>query len=50
MHCKAHCDGTWVPAPFPAPMANALLAYADTEEIRSALREALEFGAADRSP
>ncbi|MFN0008096.1 MAG: acyl-CoA thioesterase [Planctomycetota bacterium] len=46
VHCKANRNGSWVPAPFPAPMLKALLAYADTEEIRSALRDGMEFGAA----
>jgi enediyne biosynthesis thioesterase len=46
VHCKVRRNGAWVPAPFPAPMVSALMHFADTDELRAALREALEFGAA----
>lgn len=43
VHCKAWHGGAWVPEPFPAELCRALLAFADTDELRGALGEAIEF-------
>jgi enediyne biosynthesis thioesterase len=43
--CKRSVNGSWVPAPFPPSIVRALLEYADSEELRGNLREALEFQA-----
>ena len=43
IHCKARTNGEWVPAPFPAALLRALLEFADTDEVRRGLLEALEF-------
>jgi len=43
VHCKSRRGGEWVPTPFPTAMIRALLDFADSEELRLALLEALEF-------
>lgn len=43
VHCKARIDDAWVPAPFPVPLLVALLDFADTDDLRSALKDAIEF-------
>jgi len=43
VHCQARRADSWVPVPFPAALARALLAFAEGEELKTALREALEF-------
>ena len=43
IHCKVPREGTWVPAPFPRELVRALLDFADTDELRSALADSLEF-------
>ena len=46
VHCKVRRGDEWIPAPFPAPLLRALYAFADTDELRAGLTEALEFLAA----
>lgn len=41
--CKKSVNGTWVPAPFPPSMVRALLTYADSDDLRASLAEALDF-------
>jgi enediyne biosynthesis thioesterase len=43
VHCKSRRDGVWVPSNFPSSLIRALQHFADTEELRRALQEALEF-------
>jgi enediyne biosynthesis thioesterase len=41
--CKRKNGSTWVPAPFPAALARALLRYAEGETLRQRLQEVLAF-------
>ena len=43
VHCKARRNGVWVPANFPIELVQALQSFADTDELREALRESLEY-------
>ena len=43
VHCKSHVGDAWVPAPFPIPLLVALQKFADTEELRAALKDAIDF-------
>jgi enediyne biosynthesis thioesterase len=43
VHCKARVNGQWVPSPFPVALDQALLQFADTDELKAALRDAIEF-------
>jgi acyl-CoA thioesterase FadM len=43
VYCKALRHGEWVAAPFPPGLVRALQRYADTEELQSALADALAF-------
>jgi enediyne biosynthesis thioesterase len=49
VHCKMLRGAGWFPAPFPAPLSRALLSFADTDELRRALAEAIDF-AAEQAP
>lgn len=43
VHCKSKRGEEWVPTPFPAAMIRALMGFAEGEELRRALQEALDF-------
>ena len=43
VYCKAARGEQWIAEPFPPPMLKALLAFADREDLRAALEEALAF-------
>jgi len=43
VHCKARRGELWMPACFPEPLVRALIPFADGEELRSSLQEALEY-------
>jgi enediyne core biosynthesis thioesterase len=42
IYCKAQRDGEWYPEVFPVPLVEALLGFAETDQLRAGLREALE--------
>jgi enediyne biosynthesis thioesterase len=43
VHCKVLIGNEFVAAPFPSELVEALVHFADSDELRFALREALEF-------
>ena len=43
IHCKIRRAEQWVPDVFPTQLVEALLNFADTEELRESLKEALRF-------
>jgi enediyne biosynthesis thioesterase len=47
VHCKARRSDAWAPVPFPAAMVRALQRFADTDELRGALADALAWVGAD---
>ena len=49
IHCKRRHRDQWVPDVFPTELIEALLSFADEDELRKSLKEAIRFKEAQAS-